>query len=202
VSAGRSDPRAWVRHVPNVVSAARIAATPLLLYFALQGHESAFTWLLVPTLLSDIVDGWLARALGLQSKLGALLDSIGDALLLFTSVFGVWVFHPDVVTEHRAWCYTLIFAWLAEAALAFVRYGRLSSFHTYISKVAGYLLGIFVGALFVFGFQPWLLYLAVATSVLGNLEEMVLLRLLPEWRADVRGVYWVLRERSRETASS
>ena len=202
MSAGGSDARGWVRHVPNVVSAARIAATPLLLYFALQGHESAFTWLLVPALLSDIVDGWLARALGLQSKLGALLDSIGDALLLFTSVFGVWVFHPDVVTEHRAWCYTLIFAWLAEAALAFVRYGRLSSFHTYISKVAGYLLGIFVGALFVFGFQPWLLYLAVATSVLGNLEEMVLLRLLPEWRADVRGVYWVLRERSRETASS
>ena len=202
MSAGGPDARGWVRHVPNVVSAARIAATPLLLYFALQGHESAFTWLLVPALLSDIVDGWIARALELQSKLGALLDSIGDTLLLLTSVVGVWVFHPEVVTEHRAWCYTLIFAWLAEAALALVRYGRLSSFHTYVSKVAGYLLGIFVGALFVFGFQPWLLYVAVATSVLGNLEEMVLLRLLPEWRADVRGVYWVLRERSQETASS
>jgi CDP-diacylglycerol--glycerol-3-phosphate 3-phosphatidyltransferase len=95
----------------------------------------------------------------------------------------------------------MVVAWLAEAAVAFVRYGRLSSFHTYVSKVAGYLLGIFVGVLFVFGFHPWLLYAAVATSVLGNLEELVLLRLLPEWRADVRGVYWVLRERRCETAS-
>lgn len=202
MSAARPVPPGWVRHAPNVVSAARIAATPLLLYFALRGQETAFTWLLVPALLSDIVDGLLARALQLQSRLGALLDSVGDTLLLLTSVYGIWVFHPEVVTGHRAWCYTVVLAWLAEAALAFVRYGRLSSFHTYVSKVAGYLLGVFVGVLFVFGFYPWLLYVAVATSVLGNLEEVVLLRLLPEWRADVRGVYWVLRERTRETAAS
>lgn len=199
--AGPAGNRSWVRHAPNVVSAARIAATPLLMYFALRGDEAGFTWVLVPALLSDIVDGWLARTLQLQSKLGALLDSIGDALLLFTSIFGIWVFHGEVITDYQAWCYTMVGAWLAEAAVAFARYGRLSSFHTYASKVAGYLLGIFVGVLFVFGFHPWLLYAAVATSVLGNLEELVLLRLLPEWRADVRGVYWVLRERRRETAS-
>lgn len=202
MSVGRAGQRSWVRHVPNVVSAARIAATPLLVLFALRGNEAAFTWVLVPALLSDILDGWLARALRLQSKLGALLDSIGDTLLLFTSVYGVWIFHGEVIADHRAWCYALVVAWLTEAALAFLRYGRLSSFHTYVSKVAGYLLGIFVGVLFVFGFQPWLLYVAVATSVAGNLEEMILLRLLPEWRADVRGVYWVLRERARETARS
>lgn len=200
--AGLSGNRSWVRHAPNIVSAARIAAAPLLVYFALRGNESGFTWVLVPALLSDILDGWLARTLQLQSKLGALLDSIGDALLLFTSIFGIWVFHGDVITEYQAWCYTMVVAWLAEAAVAFARYGRLSSFHTYVSKVAGYLLGIFVGVLFVFGFHPWLLYAAVATSVIGNLEELVLLRLLPQWRADVRGVYWVLRERRCETAAS
>lgn len=194
--------RGWVRHVPNLVSAARIAAAPVLLYFATRGNHAAFTWILVPALLSDIVDGLLARALQLQSKLGALLDSIGDQLLLFTSIYGIWVFHRDVITEHPSWCYTMIIAWLVEALAAFARYGRLSSFHTDISKVAGYLLGIFVGVLFVFGFYPWLLYVAVATSVLGNLEELVLLHLLPEWRADVRGAYWVLRERRRGPAES
>jgi CDP-diacylglycerol--glycerol-3-phosphate 3-phosphatidyltransferase len=202
VTAAASRPVDWLRHAPNSISAARIAATPLLLYFALDGNEAGFTWVLVPALLSDIVDGWLARALQLQSKLGALLDSVGDALLLLTSIYGVWTFHPSVITEHPAWCSTMVGAWLAEAAVACVRYRRLSSFHTYVSKVAGYLLGVFVGVLFVFGFHPWLLYAAVATSVLGNVEEMVLLRLLPEWRADVRGVYWVLRERRAGTVAT
>jgi CDP-diacylglycerol--glycerol-3-phosphate 3-phosphatidyltransferase len=195
-------PRGWVRLAPNAVSAARIAAAPVLVYFAWHGNEAAFTWVLVPALLSDIVDGLLARALRLESQLGALLDSIGDALLLFVSIYGIWVFHAEVITDHRAWCYTMVFAWLTEAAVACVRYGRLSSFHTYVSKVAGHLLGIFVGVLFLFGFHPWLLYAAVATSVVGNLEELVLLHLLPEWRTDVRGVYWVLRERRRVNAST
>ncbi|HEX9207019.1 MAG TPA: CDP-alcohol phosphatidyltransferase family protein [Steroidobacteraceae bacterium] len=194
--------RGWVRHLPNIVSAARIAATPALVYCAVRGNEAAFTWILVPALLSDIVDGLLARALQLQSKLGALLDSIGDVLLLFTSIFGIWTFEREVILDHQPWCVALVAAWLVEILAALLRYGRLSSFHTYVSKVAGYLLGIFVGVLFVFGFQPWLMYAAVATSVLGNLEELVLLRLLPEWRADVRGVHWVLRERRRGQLAS
>ncbi len=89
----------------------------------------------------------------------------------------------------------MIGAWLLENLVALVRYGRLSSFHTYLSKVAGYLLGIFVGVLFVFGFHRWLLYAAAGASVIGNVEELLLLALLPQWRADVRGAFWVLRER-------
>ena len=64
-----------------------------------------------------------------------------------------------------------------------------------LSAVAGYLLGIFVGVLFVYGLQPWLLYLAVTVSVVGNCEELLLLALLPEWRSDVGGILRVLRER-------
>jgi len=183
------------RHLPNALSVARILATPVLVALAAHRHEFAFTWVLVPALVSDIADGLIARVFHLQSKLGALLDSIADLLLLLTSFYGVWVFHPELIRQHWLAGAVLIGAWLVECVAALVRYGKLSSFHTYVSKVAGYLLGIFVGVLFVFGFQPWLLYLAVAVSVLGNLEELVLLALLPEWRGDVRGLAWVLRER-------
>ena len=54
-----------------------------------------------------------------------------------------------------------------------------------------------LGVLFLIGFQPWLLYLAAGTSILASLEELALLALLREWRADVRGLWWVLREGGR-----
>lgn len=184
-----------LRHLPNALSSARIAAAPALAFLAWQEALQPFTWLLVAALLSDIADGLIARAFRLQSKLGALLDSVGDTLLLFAALYGIWVFHPPVVAEHQLAGLVLIGAWVTENIAALLRYGRLSSFHTYVSKAAGYLLGIFIGVLFVFGFEPWLLYLAVGVSVLGNLEELVLLALLPKWRADVRGLWWVLRER-------
>jgi phosphatidylglycerophosphate synthase len=187
-----------LKHLPNALSIARILATPVLVALAAHGSGTAFTWVLVPALLSDIADGLIARVFHLQSKLGALLDSIGDTLLLLTSFYGAWVFHPEVVQRHWIAGAVLIGAWLLECVAALARYGRLSSFHTYLSKIAGYLLGIFVGVLFVFGFHPWLLYLAVGASVLGNVEEMVLLALLSEWRSDVRGLAWVLRERRGE----
>jgi len=188
-------------HIPNALSVARILAAPLLVFLAVTGHETAFTWVLVPALLSDIADGLIARVFQLQSKLGALLDSVADTLLLFASIVGIWAFHREVIDQHALAGILLVGAWLLENIVALVRYGRLSSFHTYVSKIAGYLLGIFVGVLFVFGFHAFLLYAAVGASVLGNLEELALLKMLPEWRPDVRGIIWILRERRGEASS-
>jgi cardiolipin synthase (CMP-forming) len=187
--------------LPNLLSAGRIIAAPVLLILAATGHETAFVWVLVPALLSDIADGLIARLLHLQSRLGALLDSVADTLLLFASIYGIAVFHPDVLRNHATVGAVVIGAWLLENVVALMRYGRLSSFHTYLSKTAGYLLGIFVGVLFVFGFRPWLLYAAAGMSVVGNCEELLLLALLPRWRADVRGAFWVLRERRAGTSA-
>jgi len=194
MSAGRRHP-AWLRHVPNVLSGARALAVPVLLVLAFLGRETAYTWVLIPALLSDIFDGWIARAFGLESKLGATLDSVADSLMLFVSVYGIWVFHPEVIREHAWLCGTAVGLWALEDVLALARYGRLSSFHTYLSKVVANLLGFFIGWLFLFGFEPWMLYLAAGTSIVASLEELALLRVLPEWRADVRGLWWVLRER-------
>jgi len=194
MSAGRRHP-AWLRHVPNVLSGARALAVPVLLVLAFEEQRVAFTWVLIPALLSDVFDGWIARAFGLESKLGATLDSVADSLMLFVSVYGIWVFHPDVIREHAWLCGTAVGLWALEDVLALARYGRLSSFHTYLSKVVANLLGFFIGWLFLFGFEPWMLYLAAGTSIVASLEELALLRVLPEWRADVRGLWWVLRER-------
>jgi cardiolipin synthase len=195
-----SSTRERLRNAPNALSALRIAAVPVLLGLAVAGRESAFTWVLVPALLTDIADGWIARRFQLQSQLGALLDSVADTLLLFVSMYGMWVFHRDVITSNASVCVAVIGLWMLENGLALLRYGRLSSFHTYLSKVAGYLLGIYIGVLFVFGHSPWLLYTAAALSIAGNLEEFALLAVLPKWRANVRGLWWVLAERRDRSA--
>jgi CDP-diacylglycerol--glycerol-3-phosphate 3-phosphatidyltransferase len=187
--------RDWLVQVPNVLSGARAAAVPVLLVLALQGWETAFTWVLIPALLSDIFDGWIARKYGLESRLGAILDSVADSLMLFVAFYGIWVFHPEVIREHAWLCGIAMGLWVLEDVLALARYRRLSSYHTYLSKVVANLLGFFIGWLFLFGFEPWMLYLAAGTSIVASLEEIALLKVLPQWRADVRGLWWVLRER-------
>jgi len=185
------------RHLPNLISAARIAAAPALAGLALAGNQRLFTWILVPALVSDILDGYLARRFDLTSRLGAVLDSIGDVLLFFVAMFGVATFYPGVLHAHALAGELLVGCWVLEILVALLRYRRLSSFHTYASKAAAYLLGISVGVLFLGGLPLPLLYAAVAASVAANLEELALIWLLPVWRSDVRGLYWVWRERRR-----
>jgi cardiolipin synthase (CMP-forming) len=168
-------------------------------YLAAAGAEHYFTWVLVPALLSDIADGFIARRFGLTSRLGALLDSIGDTLLFFVALFGVWAFYPELLQAHAVAGLMLIGSWIVEIAVALIRYRRLSSFHTYLSKAAAYLLGISIGVLFLWGLPAALLYVAVTASVVANLEELALMWLLPQWRPNVRGLYWVLQERRRSS---
>jgi CDP-diacylglycerol--glycerol-3-phosphate 3-phosphatidyltransferase len=186
----------WLRQFPNALSSLRLVAVPVLAVLALTGRETAFTWVLIPALLTDIADGLIARLLGLESRLGAMLDSVADTALLFVAVYGIWVFHPEVLREHAWLCGTAVGLWLLEDVAAFLRYRRLSSFHTWSSKIVANLLGLFIGWLFVLGFEPWLLYLAAGGSILASLEELALIARLPQWRADVRGLWWVLKEGS------
>ncbi len=183
-----------LRQLPNALSAGRIVASMVLVFLALEGARGAFTWLLVAAIASDVADGLLARALDAESRLGAQLDSIGDALLLLAACFGVWVFHPDLVLEQGALLAVLGAAWVVEVAAALWRYRRLSSFHTYLSKAAGLLLAAFVGTLFVAGFQSWLFHAAIAVGLLATLEELALIARLPRWHPNVRGLWWVMRE--------
>jgi phosphatidylglycerophosphate synthase len=189
-----------IRHLPNVLSVLRIAAAPVLVWLALTGHERAFAAVLVPALVTDIVDGYLARRLGLTTALGALLDSVADLLLFGVATLGVFRFHPELLVEHRAVGLLLLACWLLEPLVALARYGRISSFHTYASKVAAYLLGITVAVLFLWGLPAGLFDAAAGTGIAASIEELLLIAMLPQWRANVRGVYWVLRE-SRNAAS-
>jgi len=161
-----------LRHLPNALSLARLLAAPVLVGLALTHHERAFAVLLIAALASDVLDGWLARRLQLQSAFGAMLDSIGDVTTLLAAAVGIAIFHTDVWHEHQLGIGLVIGGWLVECALALVRYGRLSSFHTYASKAAGYALGFFVAALFAVGFVAWLFYAAVVLSLVSTMEEL------------------------------
>jgi CDP-diacylglycerol--glycerol-3-phosphate 3-phosphatidyltransferase len=184
------------RHLPNVLSLARLLAGPVLIVLALAHYERVFAVVLIAALVTDILDGWLARRLQLQSQLGAMLDSAGDVTTLLAAAVGIAVFHANVWQQHVVPIGLVLAGWALVCTIALMRYGQLSSFHTYASKAAGYALGFFVAALFAIEFVPWLFYVAVALSIVSTLEELLLLWRLPVWRADVRGLWWVLREPS------
>jgi len=191
-------PRSWVvRNLPNFISLFRLLGAPVLLFLAIDGNESPFRWLLVMCLISDIVDGLIARGLKITSKIGALLDSTADILVSAITTFAVFKFRSQFVSEHYLPVLVIIGLYVLAVAGAFCRYGRLASFHTIACRVAAYAQGIFVVLLLFRGYEPSLFYLMIGISAAAYIEELILLWFLPTWSTDVGGLYWVLRsERS------
>ena len=190
--------RLW-RNVPNALSTARLCATSVLLAAVVLRRVELFKWLLLACLLSDIVDGLIARAFHLTSKLGAALDSVADVLTLSIGLLGLLVFQRPFVAGHYGELLLVVVFYVTEVIASLVRYGKVSSFHTLLARVAAYMTGIFVMSLFFWGYLGWLFHAAMLVYVVELSEEMALIVLLPEWRSDVGGLLRVLRGRGAES---
>jgi cardiolipin synthase len=71
-----------MKHIPNLLTAARILATPYLFWLTWQRAYTPVIWLFIAIGLTDIADGFLARRFQASSRLGGYLDPIADKLLL------------------------------------------------------------------------------------------------------------------------
>lgn len=81
-----------IRHLPNIVSALRLAAAPFAAWLILNAHDMASLCVFVLAGGSDAVDGFIARRWGVTSTMGAWLDPVADKLLMllcFTALFAV-----------------------------------------------------------------------------------------------------------------
>src|SRR5258707_14525033 len=81
-----------VFNIPNALSAMRLIAAPIAAAAAIIGEERLFTVLIVACLISDILDGMIARSLLLQTSFGAVLDAICDDVMLCAALVGIFVF--------------------------------------------------------------------------------------------------------------
>ena len=183
--------RVW-RNIPNAISLTRLLATPVLLGTVLCRRQEFFKWLLLACLLSDILDGLIARAFNLRSKIGASLDSIADMLVCVIGMAGLFMFQSEFLAAHYAEILIVPSLYAVEVMAAILRYGKISSFHTVLNRIAAYAQGMFVISLFLWGYRGWIFQPTIALTVLAYSEELVLLYLLPKWRSDVPGLYWVL----------
>jgi CDP-diacylglycerol--glycerol-3-phosphate 3-phosphatidyltransferase len=170
--------------LPNALSALRLVLAPAMLWLAWTGRETAFLVTLSVSLLSDLSDGWIARRLGQQSALGTLLDSYGDLATYTTVPLCAWWLWPELIRAERGWVAALVAAYVSPIALGYLKYGRLTSYHTWGAKLSAVVVGSSALLLFLGG--PALPFRAAAcVLVLAEIEEIAITTILPEWRANV-----------------
>lgn len=79
-----------LRHLPNLISAARILLVGPIVWALLDGAFALAIWLFVIAGASDGLDGFLAKRYGWSSRLGGILDALADKLLLVSTFVCLW----------------------------------------------------------------------------------------------------------------
>ncbi len=174
-------------NLPNLITLCRIALAPVMLLLAWRGREHPFLACLVVSLASDIVDGQIARRMNLASELGSRLDSWADMLTYASVPLAAWWLRPDLVASERGAFFTAIASYALPVLVGFIRFGRLTSYHTLMARVSAYMVGASVVVLFAHG--PTLPFrIAVGVLVAAELEEIAITITLPEARSNVRSL--------------
>ena len=75
-------PRHALLTLPNLITLARLVMVPLTVWLVVQHRLDLAFLVFLAAGISDALDGWLARALGARSVVGAMLDPLADKALL------------------------------------------------------------------------------------------------------------------------
>jgi CDP-diacylglycerol--glycerol-3-phosphate 3-phosphatidyltransferase len=187
--------KAW--YVINGITLYRIVTAPLLLILLFSGFFIIFKWLLAVSFFTDLIDGFLARKFKVASVLGTRLDSIGDDLTVLVAVTGLITMKPWFIEQQKIILITMLILFLVQVGYAFIRYRKMTGFHTYLAKTAALLQGIFLLLVFFTDKPNMLLFYAAAViTIIQLIEEIILVRLLPKWETNVKGIYWVLKNKT------
>lgn len=134
-----------MKHLPNVISALRIAGSIGLLFWNVTGWPF---WVLYALCgISDMVDGSLARKLQAETKAGAILDSVAD--IVFVACCAVRLLPVlEIPVWLWIWAGVIVFIKMVNQVSAQVVYKRFCFPHTMANKLTGLLLFLAVPAMY------------------------------------------------------
>ena len=134
-----------MRHLPNIVSALRMAGSAGLLFCPVA--DWSFWVLYALCGISDMVDGWLARKLEAVTTTGAVLDSVAD--IIFVACCAIRLL-PVLELPGWIWIWAgvIVVIKIINQVSSLVDNKRFCFPHTAANKLTGFLLFLAVPSIF------------------------------------------------------
>ena len=120
---------------PNLFTLLRLLLLPALVFCVWGKFQSLFLQLLAGSLVSDLIDGYLARRLNQSSELGARLDSWADTLTYCVMIYALCVFKPEVFWRLTDFIVMASIVFALSTALSWIKFGCYPSYHTFLAKM-------------------------------------------------------------------
>jgi CDP-diacylglycerol--glycerol-3-phosphate 3-phosphatidyltransferase len=188
-----------MKRLPLLLIAFRFLLAPVMLYlgyFYKITYRPLIVVLLIAGLLSDIFDGIIARKQNTSTPTLRRLDSQTDMIFWLSAGFTAWFIWPDVIRANQQVIYILLGMEVLCYLVSFLRFGKETCSHAYLSKFWGItLLAAFID-LILNGHAGFLFYFCLIAGIISHLDRIFITLILPNWQHDVPSAYhaWLIRK--------
>jgi phosphatidylglycerophosphate synthase len=171
-----------------------------ILFFTLSflqfNHFGLTAIILIATgLLSDILDGIIARKLGVSTEKLRRLDSTIDQAFWLLVIAGLFIRYPEFLSHHYQQILAIIILEVSCYLLSYLRFRKEVATHAISSKIWTLSLFICLVQVISTGDSGILFQICFYLGLVSRLEIFLILILLPRWTNDVPSVFhaWKLK---------
>jgi len=179
---------AIIKYLPNIATLIRLFGSFSLLFVTNFEKDIGplravpWLWLLLYLflVLTDTIDGTIARKLNAKSDLGAFLDAFSDTVLLVIAAATVFVkFASDNLTHFQTWLYISLLIFCSANKLSMNLYakkffGTANMLHSYPQKA--FAVGCYIGVGFwalIRDVPWWSVVILIISNLYGAIDEIV-----------------------------
>lgn len=160
--------RAFFSSAANWFTLLRLILAPALWILAFKGDFQLVAYGLIAVIVTDILDGQLARLLDQCSKLGERLDSLADHIIMISSVIWLVMARRDIITARRSVFIPVVIFYLITILLGLIKSGRFGGAHILEAKLFGLFGYLFLIVSFFGYYHEWIFISAMASWVLHS----------------------------------
>jgi phosphatidylglycerophosphate synthase len=171
--------RGWAA-LPNSLTLLRLGASPLLPWLAFADRRPAFNVLATGLLLTDVLDGWLARALGVASDLGRNLDTAADWVFYPCFGLGALVALRGFFGAHRLLAAALAVLLVLPSLFGLAWRRRVLPLHLLSARVLGFCFGLFLLTGLWLAPRIELAFVVLAAAAVRDAEECAVVVLIED----------------------
>lgn len=180
-------------NIPQLLILFRFLLAPFILGLAYFSEEKTATTIIVILmylgLLSDILDGIIARKQNISTATLRRLDSQSDMLFWLSIGISTWIIYPELIMEH-IWEIRFVLALEVLCyVVSIIKFKKESSSHAFLSKIWGLSLLAAFTAMIGFNYTGIPFYIALILGFIAHIDRLLITLILPRWTHDVPSAY-------------
>ncbi len=179
-------------NIPLALILFRLLLAPIILIFAYCIGDSARALIVVLMfmgLVSDILDGIIARHQHISSAKLRRMDSQTDMIFWLSIGFATWILSPQIIKDHSGYVWAILAMEATCYVISFIRFGRETCTHAFLSKLWGVSLLIAFTSLIGFNHAGFPFTLAIFLGFISHVDRILITLILPHWTHDIPSAY-------------